>query len=699
MKRSVTYSVLAAAIFSALSFPALAADNADSNVTTKDVIVTATRTEQEVKNVPSASQVITSEDIQKLGATDVYQALSLADGVSVYSNGTSGFGKRVTIRNMPSHSALVLVDGRRVASEDTELSNQLVLGRLNVNNIDRIEIVRGAASAQYGSDAQSGVINIITKKAKAKESLTAGFSTGTESINNYYHVDTGDIGKFSGSIDVNIGKDRNRIMGDGTGALYGPKQNISLDGTYKFNDHQSLNINASYYKSKQLGDWSGMMSADGDINEGMKGMTTGLIAKKLAEYHRYDLMGQLDTLTDKLYNKYFGMYDLNKAKLDSEQKDFNVTFSGKTDKNDYTIRTYYSHLNNTRFMPYVVMATMGKDIIPNIYQDVLHVINPNNPEGTAPNYYENNKFTIYGVEARNSMAINDNHLLTFGGEYETSKVEGNNMHGLSKDTDTYAGYIQDEWMVGDKLLIIPAVRYDHNSRFGSKTTPKIGATYFINNNNRVKINWGKGFRAPTVTQMYANFSHAGVTIIGNQDLKAEESKNFDISYETEFGNNFGKITYFNNDVENMIAEVTQGSVAQYQNNEGTTKLHGVELTLGRHFNDNWTFQVNSNWTNANRDTIGAGHDTTGVAKNITTAQVAYDDLNPYGFNFTLWDQMNYKYKNSGKEYTYNTLNFVVNKKFGEGKRIFVGIDNIFDKEVGVLDVDGRMWKAGAEVKF
>jgi len=84
MKRSVTYSVLAASIFAAMAFPSFAAETASNNdVTTKDVIVTATRTEEEVKNVPNSVQVITADEIQKLGATDVYQALALADNVNI----------------------------------------------------------------------------------------------------------------------------------------------------------------------------------------------------------------------------------------------------------------------------------------------------------------------------------------------------------------------------------------------------------------------------------------------------------------------------------------------------------------------------------------------------------------------------------------------------------------------------------------
>ena len=85
------------------------------------------------------------------------------------------------MRGMASNSALILINGQRTAIEDTSTTqNLLALDRLNVHTIERIEIVRGAASAQYGSDALSGVINIITKKSSGQPSVTVGAATGDD---------------------------------------------------------------------------------------------------------------------------------------------------------------------------------------------------------------------------------------------------------------------------------------------------------------------------------------------------------------------------------------------------------------------------------------------------------------------------------------------------------------------------------------
>ena len=137
----------------------------------------------------------------------------------------------------------------------------------------------------------------------------------------------------------------------------------------------------------------------------------------------------------------------------------------------------------------------------------------------------------------------------------------------------------------------------------------------------------------------------GVLTLGNPDLKPEESKNWDISYEGEWGKTFGKLTYFHNDIENMISTHTVGSGrsgwSQYYNIDGTTKTHGVELTLGRKLSDRWDTKLTSNWTSASNKSASAeasAHGVDGIADNITTLQLTYDDHKTTGWNATIWEQ-------------------------------------------------------------
>lgn len=635
------------AVLTALTVPAYAAADG-SAVTTKDVVVTATRTEADVKMVPNTVEVITADDIEKLGATDVYSALRLADNVQIMNTST-GFGHRISMRGMSSDSTLILINGQRTAIEDTETTqNLLALDRINVHNIERIEIIRGAASAQYGSDALAGVINIITKKSTGKPSVTVGATTGTTNMSNYYHIDLGRQGKFSSTFDMNFSKDRqwteHEVSGLPVKNLQGPKQSYNFSGTYELGENKNLNLDLGYYKDKLSGDWS---------------------------HKEYNL------------GAWGGIVRLQDAKLETERRDASLSLTGKTKKDDYMVRTFYSKLDKFRFLPYTALAK---------------------------EYGETNKYSIWGIEAKNSHKVNGDHTLTYGTEYDRYDVDGVNFGkdgDNGKNLNTYAAYIQDEWLLGDKWEIIPAVRYDHHSEFGSKTTPHIGVTYLANDHNRFKANWGEGYKAPSVSELYMDYTHMGVLTLGNPNLRPEESKNWDLSYEGEWGKTFGKITYFHNDIDNMISTRTVGGrhgYNEYYNIDGTTKTHGVELTLGRKLSRDLDVKVTSNWTSASNKVASAesaAHGVDGIADNITTLQLAYDDHRAYGYNATLWEQWVHDYyeSDSSQTYSYNTLNFVINKKYGDTVRLFAGVDNIFNKKIDAIYLDGRIWRTGIEFKF
>lgn len=714
-------AALAAAIALALA-PAAEAAEASVPYALGEVIVTATRTERSVKDVPSASEVITSEDIQRLGAASVYDALKLSDDVTAFPS-SNGFGRSISLRGGQPNQTLILVNGRRAANEDTATAQNLMsLERINVSNIDRIEIIRGAASAQYGSDALNGVINIITKKSGSTPSVTIGGNTGTESMNTYYHIDMGKQGKFSSVLDMSFGKDRPRMMqehsnaggADGSGGmamssmtgkmgyLYGPKQNYNFDSTYAFNDHQALDFTASYYKSNREADWPGVGKG---VQSALSGMITGMVTGMGGQMGLSQTQQQ--EMIPSLIDKYL-TYDPYKAKMDVTQKDVSLGFRSESARHDYAFRTYWSELTKDRLLPYEIFADLTDrgPIAMGVAQDILQAVGWGHSSGTALFYGDHNKYTLWGVEGKDTWKAGKKHTVTYGGEYTSNKIKGSNIAGASKDTELYSFYVQDEWRVSDALLLIPAVRYDHHSDFGSKTTPKIGATYFINDQSRVKANYGKGFKAPSVTELYSDFYHAGTTVWGNPDLVPEESVNFDIAYEREWGKNFGKIAYFHNETENMISTRSLDRYnSQYYNLDGTTKVEGVELTYGRELSPRWSFKVNTSWIGtSNADaavsasTESGGHSEAGYADNLTTLAFTYDDRDRYGWTAVLYDQFAYHYQTSTDKATFHTVNLAVTKKLGSG-RVFLGLDNLLDKKVAFINLDGRLWRTGFEWTF
>ena len=588
-------------------------------IQTPDVVVTATKTQQEVKAVPNAVEVITSEDIEQLGATDIYSALKLATNVDVSQIGA---GHRLMVRGKNA-GALVLLDGRRISNEYSSMTRGAFdLDKINLSSVERIEIVRGAASAQYGADAESGVINIITKKSK-EQSVTVGANTGTDVMNNYYRFDLGQQGKFNGVVNANFAKYRKREFVGGTGTNYfGPRTNYDFSGTYAFDDNNNLDFYIGYYDEK---------------------------SKKITDYSSIG-MGKSSTNYDKT------------------NQDYSIAYNGKGDNSNYMIRAYYNRYDKEEY------------------------------KGSKNNSYKQNTFDTLGIEAKNTVQAGDEHLLTYGVEYKNIGVEGPILalgEGNSKDNSAYAGYIQDEWFINDKILFIPAVRYDHNEQFGGKTTPKLGATYFLSDNSRIKANWGKSWRAPNLVELYAGFT----TIYGNPDLKPEEATTWELGFEAEKDNNWLKLNYFNSKYDNLITYDKVNGKDTFINAQDA-KTDGVEFEVGRQFNDNWSIRATSNWLNA-KDS--EGEKVSATADNISTLELNYDDNDINGYSAKLWNSWVSNYHYANENYDYNTLNFVVNKKFafddGRSGRIYAGVDNIGDKKIGDIYLEGRIWRVGAEITF
>lgn len=664
-------TLLTLSVLLGLSSPVYAQDIQNNDViVTPDVVVTATRTQEEVKAVPQTVEVITKEDIEQLGATDVYSALRLAANVDVTSAGMAGHN--VMIRGMSTNHTLILIDGKRFAGEDTSATqNVYALGRLSLSNIERIEIVRGSASAQYGSDALGGVINIITKKSK-EPSVMVGLSTGSEAINNYYHIDFGKQGNFSSTFDMRFSDVRKNMQaGDEGSNYYGPIQDFNFAGTWDLGNDKEIDLTLGYYNEHTKADYADKYTSTGVFQ-------TSKDKKEWYDYRRYD---------------------------------YSLGYSGKTDNSDYMIRTFYSRLDKENIL------YNYRNNFPGPMENILGSMYPKYD-------WDKSTYTLWGIEGKNTVQLSDNHLLTFGGEYRQNKVEGtrlsdggDNVHQVSqsgngivsnkyysdKEINTWAGYIQDEWQVNDKLLVIPSMRYDHDSSFGGEVTPKIGATYFISDNSRIKANWGKGFKAPTISELYMAMHRAmggqTVNVYGNPDLKPEKSTSWDISFEAEKDNNFGKLTYFNNDVKNLITTKQIGSSYYDQRyiNVDEAEIDGVEMEIGRNLDDKWTIKATSNWLDATDKVSGDRLDNR--ERNMTTLQLLYDDHDDWGYSAILWQQWANKYHYNDNDYNFTTTNFVLNKKFGEENRVYAGVDNIFDKKISDIGLDGMIWRLGAEWTF
>lgn len=230
-------------------------------------------------------------------------------------------------------------------------------------------------------------------------------------------------------------------------------------------------------------------------------------------------------------------------------------------------------------------------------------------------------------------------------------------------------------------------------------------TYKFADNFRLKTNFGKGFKAPSISELYMKMTHRPIpamTVIvsGNPNLKPEKSTSYDISLEGESGANFGKVTYFNNDVTDLIStETTQAGMVYTSKyvNVDKAKIKGLELEGGRHLSDRFTLKTAYTYLDARNAKTNEFLDSR--AKNRYSVQLHYDDSQNSGVSGILWQEWVRDYRYSDVDYSYNTLNFTINKKWNERYSTYFGVDNILDKKIDELVLEGRLWRLGVNYTF
>ncbi len=211
------------------------------------VVVTATRTPKLLKNVPVITQVISAKDIKQTDATNIQELMtSILPGVEF-----SYAMNQQTVLNYQGfggNKILFLIDGNRVAGETM---NNPDYGRLNLDNVERIEIVKGAASTLYGSQAMGAVINIITKKAG--KGLRANVNGRWGAFNNqrYGSLLSYRKDKFSMTTAMqynSIDKQKMKNIGDFSQVDAHSSKSIKQSLGYNFSENLKLKTNASFFK-------------------------------------------------------------------------------------------------------------------------------------------------------------------------------------------------------------------------------------------------------------------------------------------------------------------------------------------------------------------------------------------------------------------------------------------------------------------
>lgn len=738
-------ALLTACVVSAVGHMAFAAeaDNYDE-YSGADYVVTATKTQLEKKEVPQSVEVITEQKIKELGAYSVQDALRLANNIDVQDNGMTG--NQVQLRGNSTMHTLILVDGKRMAAENTQSSqNAYELKRINISDVERIEIIRSNGSALYGSDAIGGVINIITKKSTTP-SISVNMHTGTKDEATSFMYSSGKQGKLSlkigGCIEkvrkLDSGVYKNYSKNTTTGAvtstdasstnMYGTRRFLNTGLSYAFDDNHSLDFDMNFMREQLKSfSWNSMAT---DYTETQMTTLLGFLRKQAIAGGAPAAMVNSQAFVKGLLNKGYTMEQLNASMpdpttikkypqlsshfYDNTRSDYSLGYNGKDGKHDYNFRTYFSELRKDNTSWYKNLNTNADKFVD----------------------FDQNNYKQLVVEGKDSYKMDDNNTLTFGAEYKKDIMNGTHLKGRGTDqhdvtvngksktssevsSETAAVYLQNEWKIGDKLLLIPAVRIDHHDSFGTHTSPKLGATYKLSENARVKANWGKGYRAPTLYELYSQMEKVGmapmpVNVIGNPDLQPEESTNFDFGFEAEKGKVSGKVTYYQNKIKNMIDggdydpdKLAQNIIWSKYINRGEVEIKGLESEIGYNFDEHWSVRGVYNYLDA-KD-LETGDRLAYRARHNGLIQLTYTDAKENPLTVNLYNRYYFNYHQSNtdgyqQDYSYSTTGLIVSKQFNKNYRVYAGVDNIFNKSFlydtyHTYSIDGRTWRVGAEMTF
>lgn len=555
MKRQVHFNKTALAAALSLSFCAFAAQAAET-YKSEDVVVTASRVEQQLADVNMSVSVITSEQIQQdAGATTIADLLeSTVPGIRVNNDGGQGID-RIKIRGENSFRTVVMIDGQRI-SEQKSMSGVPLL--IDPSQVERIEVIRGPASVLYGSDAIGGAINIITKKGGTKPiegSVSIGFNSSNNGKDGSAQIYGGTNGwKYRIGAAASANDNLDTPLGEMPNTDSKTKSaNAFL--SYDIDPNKTVGVSFNYHDLE-------FMSADYtspgfyvDVPEWerMRGAAFAEFKNISENFVRLRLDTAIESNKKQMQNHVvmFGPYMLdNFADNKLTTSSFNAQTDWQIGNAHYLIAGYeFSHDNLE-----AKSEAVGK--VPSIVPGV----------GMVPTSY--NKAEKYdGYQMRHAVfatmetTLAEDWVFNYGARYTW----------ISNDID-----IHNE-LAGIK---------DHRDGNDGKVVFNVGASYKGFENLALRANWSQGYRYPLLQELYIDTSMGSMgTTYANPDLKPETSDNFEIGARYSSGIIRVDAAIFYSDADDYITTVAIDENNSRYTNVGKAKTIGFELDAGVQLGD------------------------------------------------------------------------------------------------------------------
>ncbi|MEW6599341.1 MAG: TonB-dependent receptor [Nitrospirota bacterium] len=522
----------------------------------EEELVIATRHETPVRKAPAIATVITDKEIRDMGARNLVDVLKMVPGLGV-SISEQGFHMLEArgIKTLLSEKVLMMIDGHSL-NRNFVGSAFRHFDDLPVDNIKRIEIVRGPGSALYGANAFVAVINIITKSADEIDGLRLTAERGsfdTERYNLLGGASIKDNFRLMGSVDYyRTDGAKLRIEEDST---YGTPWAVSPGDTDLSKEKKDVFLKASY----------GGVTYRGHYMTRRGGFYIGL-ASALTDDQDYEIEYYWNELN----------YDLSVAKgLSANFKVFLDHFEQRG-----TIE-----LMPEGFLVGVIPGGFPDGLIggPNLKNDTwgcevqLDYHLPDNHHFIVGALYE--KMRQHHVRrisnyAPATLTVPVPTPLT-GGVQDTSSTVGINWNRDAK-REIWAAFVQDEWEIVDDLSLTAGVRHDHYSEFGGTTNPRIGIVWEIMEDADLKLLYGKAFRAPDFAELY---TENNIHSMGSEDLDPETIQTYEAGFSFSPGPSlYIDLNYFYNEIENRI-DLDESATPYLFTNGGGAEVEGIEFVL------------------------------------------------------------------------------------------------------------------------
>ncbi|MBP5391589.1 MAG: TonB-dependent receptor [Bacteroidales bacterium] len=482
----------------------------------QELVVTGTGTLHILKDAPVQTEVITRSQLKNFSGSSLQDIL--AGLATSFDFNEDDMGSHITMNGLGNSYILILVDGKRL-NGDIGGDNDLHL--IDPQNIEKIEIVKGASSALYGSDAIAGVINIITRKHD--DGL---FLENSTKVGSY-----GDIRQHNG-----IG------IRSGRWNSYTNFQMQHTDGWQNTSVEYTLPIEEPILDSRnktrnRFTNWQVAQRLTYDAGRSGEYYAEGSIYGKRifrpkGKYAHYDV------------NTYDLAYQNASASLGGKWtlggKDY-ITFDADWNRHAYyyhftdvTLVEDYEKSAGTKYYPYYPYLA-GQEALQSDQQRTL-------------------------ISAKGVFSLPYNNRVSGGAEFRYDYLNApNRVEGKTVDDWTAAVYVQDEFNPVKSFNITAGLRLTDNHQFGFKATPKLSIMWSVTDDLRFRASWSQGFKTPVPKELYYMYvkQMTGTYLyLGNRDLKPQSSNYYSASLEYTLGGLVLTASGYFNKLDNMITLVT-----------------------------------------------------------------------------------------------------------------------------------------------